>query len=102
MNRNSIKMYDKQGSVLRGEFAVNGFRNRDVRERLFGVTTCQREQRRQSGKVSRMLRLFREHGLIRKVKGTHHYHLTAHGRRTLPAFIAARNANTQKLNNIAA
>jgi len=88
--------------LLRGEFAVNGFRNRDVREQLFGVTTCLGEQRRQSGKVSRMLRLFREHGLIRKVKGTHRYHLTAHGRRTLPAFIAARNANTQKLNNIAA
>jgi hypothetical protein len=88
--------------LLRGEFAVNGFRNRDVRQRLFGSTTDPADQRRQSGKVSRLLRLFREHGLIRKVKGTHRYHLTAHGQRILPAFIAARNANTQKLNTIAA
>ncbi len=88
--------------LLHGEFAVNGFRNRDVRQQLFGSTNSADEQRRQSAKVSRLFRLFREHGLIRKVKGTHRYHLTAHGQRTLPAFIAARNANTQKLNNIAA
>ena len=88
--------------MLRGEFVFNGFRNRDVRQLLFGSTTCRNEQRRQSGKVSRLLRLFREHGLIRKVKGTHRYHLTANGQRVLPPFIAARNASTQKLNEIAA
>jgi hypothetical protein len=88
--------------LLRGEYTLNGFRNRDVRELLHPPTTCPLERRRKSSQVSRLLRLFREHGLIRRLKGTQRYQLTAVGRRTLPAFIAARNANTEKLNALAA
>ena len=88
--------------LLQGEFTLRGFRNRDVRELLYPTTISQTEQRRQSARVSRLLRLFREHGLIRKLKGTLRYQLTATGRRTLPAFIAARNANAEQLNRLAA
>jgi hypothetical protein len=88
--------------LLRGEFTLNGFRNRDIRALRHPHTKSPKERRRQAGQVSRMLRLFREHGMIRKVKGTHRYHLTAAGRRTLPAFLAARNANTEQLNKLAA
>jgi hypothetical protein len=87
---------------LRGEFTVNGFRNRDIRTLLHPHAAPVPERRRQAGAVSRMLRLFREHGMIRKIKGTHRYQLTAAGRRTLPAFLAARNANTEQLNKLAA
>lgn len=77
--------------LLRGEFAINGFRNRDLRE-LLHPGPCPAEQcRRQSGQITRQLRLFREHGLIYKLQGTHRYQLTATGRRLLPAFLAARN-----------
>lgn len=86
--------------LLRGEFSINGFRNRDIRQLLFPQTRAA-EIRRVSGKVTRLLRLFRAHGLIQKIKGTHRYKLTASGRSTLPAFIAARNASTEKLNAIA-
>lgn len=88
--------------LLRGEFTLNGFRNRDIRTVLHPHITSVKERRRQAGQVSRMLRLFREHALIRKVKGTHRYHLTAAGRRTLPAFLAARNASAEELNKLAA
>lgn len=88
--------------LLRGEFTLAGFRNRDVRVRLYPRTATTVETRRQSGQVSRLLRLFREHGLIRKLQGTHRYQLTARGRRTLPAFVAARNASTEELNKLAA
>jgi hypothetical protein len=44
----------------------------------------------------------RVYGLIRKISGTHRYQLTADGTRTLPAFLAARNASVQKLNELAA
>jgi hypothetical protein len=88
--------------MLRGEFTLTGFRNRDIRARLHPQTAPPRERRRQSGQVSRLLRLFREHGLIRKLKGTHRYQLTAHGRRTLPAFIAARNTSTEDFSKLAA
>lgn len=88
--------------LMRGEFAINGFRNRDVRALLFGETADPAELRRQSGKVGRLLRLFRDHGLIYRIKGTHRYHLSAEGRRILPAFLAARNASTTKLQELAA
>lgn len=87
--------------MLRGEFTLKGFRNRDVRGLLY-PNTSQKARRRESGRVSRLLRLFREHGLIRKIKSTHRYQLTAAGRRTLPAFIAARNSSAEQLNNLAA
>jgi hypothetical protein len=88
--------------LLRGEFAINGFRNRDIRRLLHPKTRSGQEQCRQSAQVSRLLRLFREHGMIYKIKGSHRYQLTAQGRRTLPAFIAARNASTEQLNKLAA
>ena len=87
--------------LLRGEFTVKGFRNRDIRKLLHPDTTSAADRRRQSGQISRLLRLFREHGLILKLKGTHRYHLTAKGRRILPAFIAARKASTEQLNQLA-
>ena len=102
--------------LLRGEFALNGFRNRDIRDLLFASpppsaaasTTPSAEaaaaalRKRQSGQVTRLLRLFRAHGLIRKIPKTHRYQLTAAGRRILPTFPAARTASTQALNAIAA
>jgi hypothetical protein len=89
-------------SLLRGEFAINGFRNRDIRRLFHPGTRSAEDQRRQSAQITRLLRLFQEHGLIYKIKGTHRYQLTAQGHRTLPAFIAARNATTEQLNQIAA
>lgn len=87
--------------LLRGEFTLNGFRNRDLRGLLFPPTDDPITIRRQSAQVSRLLRLFRDHRLIYRVKGTHRYQLSAAGRRTLPLFLATRNANTQKLFQLA-
>jgi hypothetical protein len=87
--------------VLRGEFALHGFRNRDVRRRLHPTASNPAERCRQSTRVTRLLNLFRRHGLIQKIAGTHRYQLTAQGRRTLPAFLAARHANTDELHKLA-
>ncbi len=111
--------------LLRGEFTLNGFRNRDIRDLLFPTPTTRdrptttptasppeaetdadaaalTERRRQSGQVTRLLRLFRAHGLIRKIPRTHRYQLTANGRRILPTFPIARSASTKALQQIAA
>lgn len=88
--------------LLRGEFTLHGFRNRDLRERLHPEACSVEERKRQSARVSRLLRLFREHGLILKIKGSHRYQLTSQGRRTLPAFLAARHASAEQLNKMAA
>jgi hypothetical protein len=90
-------------AVSRGEFTLNGFRNRDLRRLLFGDhPTSQREQRRQAAAVTRKLALLRAHRLIRKVPGTHRYHLTAQGRTILTALITARNTSTDLLTKLAA
>lgn len=86
------------GAVNRGEFAINGFRNRDVRQHLYAKPTGDpREQRRRSTATTRKLRLLRAHGLIRKVPKTHRYILTDRGREIITTILAARCADVQKL-----
>ncbi len=84
--------------VNRGEFAVNGFRNRDL-QRLFFPHSApdSKEHRRRSARVSRKLRLLRAHGLIRKVAGTHRYHVTDYGRKAITAILAAQHATLNQL-----
>jgi len=90
-------------AISRGEFSINGFRNRDLRPLLFPDTSASgREQRRQAAAVSRKLFLLRAHRLIRKVPHTHRYHLTAAGRLAVTALITAQNASTEMLTKFAA
>jgi hypothetical protein len=71
--------------VSRGEFTLNGFRNRDLQRLFFArPTTTRQEGRRRSASVSRKLRLLRAHGLIRKIPRTHRYHVTTSGRKADP------------------
>jgi len=86
-------------AVNRGAFLISGFRNRDLRELLFAADPAAAPEalRRQSGKVTRLLRLLRGHGLIRRVGKTYRYQVTAEGRAQIAALLAARNANTQQL-----
>lgn len=90
------------GIVNRGEFAINGFRNRDVRVHLYGVTDDKRQERQEMAAVGRKLRLLRAHGLIAKVSKTHRYVVTEKGRRIITALLAARQASTEKLTALAA
>ena len=66
-------------AVDRGEFAINGFRNRDVRARLYRPAEDKRRERQQMAAVGRKLRLLRGHGLIAKVSKTHRYVVTEKG-----------------------
>jgi hypothetical protein len=85
-------------AVNRGEFALAGFRNRDLRACLFGAAPrAPANLRRQSGQVTRRLRMLRAHGLIKKITGTHRYQVTAKGRVIITALLAARAANTRRL-----
>lgn len=88
-------------TIGRGEFLVNGFRNRDLRAHLFAPPADAQIARRQSSAVTRKLRLLRAHGLIRKVPRTHRYLLTEKGQRCVTALLAARAADTAKLTDAA-
>jgi len=89
-------------AISRGEFTLNGFRNRDLRRLLFADGASLDQQRRQAAAVSRKLALLRAHRLIRKVPGTHRYHLSASGRIAVTALIAARNADASLITKLAA
>jgi hypothetical protein len=83
-------------AIGRGEDAINGFRNRDVRQRLYGDAPVA-QRKKQSAKVTRLLRLLRGHGLIKKVAKTHRYQMTDRGSKCVAALLSARKASTQEL-----
>lgn len=85
-------------AVLKGQFLLKGFTNRDLREQLSpSKVRDPQQQRRASGRTTRLLRLFRAHGLIRKVSGTRYYRVTAKGQRIMNAALKLRDADVAKL-----
>ncbi len=89
-------------AINRGEFAINAFRNRDLRALLFKGKTRREDHPSQAARVTRKLCLLRAHGLIKKISGTHRYVLTNKGAKTITALLAARQANIDQLTKIAA
>ena len=88
-------------SLGKGDYLVNGFRNRDVRVQLFGSCADGDERRRQAAKVTRLLALLRAHELIKKVPKTHRYQLSANGRRVVTVLLAAHAAQTDRFTTAA-
>lgn len=70
-------------SVARGEFKLSGLRNKDIQALLFRHNCSDKQRRSRSSKVSRLLRLLRAHGLLRKIPSTHRYILTDRGTQIL-------------------
>ena len=96
---------DQDGALLeaisRGEFALNGLRNRDLQQLLFKSKASPEQKRRRAGAITRKLRLLRAHGILQKVSGTHRYILTLRGRQIVTALLAARQADVDKLSKLA-
>ena len=88
-------------AVSRGEFALHGFRNRDLRQHLFPATH-DLSPRQQMAKITRLVRLLRAHRLVQKVSKTHRYLLTHNGRETITVLLTARAASARKLTQLAA
>lgn len=85
-------------AVNRGEFAINGVRNRDLQKLLYDQPAPSPQAARQrSAAVSRKLRLLRAHGVIQKVPKTHRYQVTPAGRLAILAIRAAQHASLAQL-----
>jgi hypothetical protein len=86
-------------AVSRGEFAVHGLRNRDLRELLYGADTDAppEEGRRRAARVTRKLRLLRAHHLVEKVAKTHRYQVTPAGREIMTALLTASGTSVMQL-----
>lgn len=90
-------------AVNRGEFAINGFRNRDLQTLLY----CSRaedpaERKRRSAAISRKIRMLRAHGLVQKVPKTNRYQVTAAGRRAIDAILTVQQTSIALLSRAAA
>jgi hypothetical protein len=81
----------------RGEFLINGFRNRDLRGLLYPNAADETVRNRQTAVVARQLRLLRAHGVIQKVAKTQRYLVTEYGRQAIAALAAAKLANVKQL-----
>ena len=90
-------------TVALPEFLISGLRNQDVRAVLYqGEPKNDKDKRRRSAAVSRKLTMLRAHGILEKIPKSHKYRVTAKGRLALTALLAAANANTNHLTNLAA
>ena len=67
--------------ILRGEFNISGFKNKDIRLRLPGRTPNQ---------ISRLLKRLRKHGLIKKIGNVYKYYPTKFGRRVAATALKLR------------
>ena len=90
-------------AVSRGEFTINGFRNRDLQAIFFPrAAKSPEDARHRSARVSRKFRLLRAHGLITKITGTHRYQLTVSGRKAITAILTALRSTVRQLTPLAA
>ena len=101
-----MRPFDAKGAALlaaiqRGEFVINGFRNRDIHAILYSSHhRTEAERRRRSNAITRHFRMLRAHSLIRKVPKTHRYQVSDKGRILITAILALRQANTKTLTAI--
>ena len=86
-------------AISRGEFGVNGFRNRHLLPLLYPEASSlpAEERRRYAARVTRKLRILRAHGIIRKVQGTHRYMLTKGGAEIVMAIVRYQHVTLTQL-----
>ncbi len=70
-------------AVLDGSHAINGFRNKDLRNSLYGLVKTEGEAKKRSSKITRVIRKLRAHKLIAKIPRSSRYKVTKKGYRIL-------------------
>lgn len=87
--------------ILHGEFLLQGFRNENIRPFIFPKTNTDEEKRRNIGRTSRLISLFRAHGLIKKVPKTRLYRITSKGHLIMTTSLIFRNTEISLLEKAA-
>jgi hypothetical protein len=86
--------------LSKGENAINGFRNCDMRKWLYGDS--EPLKKKYSGRTTRRIKLLRVHGLIRKVPRANRYVLTEKGQKFSCALMTASSLDIKALTEMAA
>jgi len=74
-------------AIFRGEHALQGIRNQDVRQELYGQPRDSALRRRHANRVSRLFRRLHVHGLLAKVPRTRRWRLTERGNLLITMFL---------------
>ena len=90
--------------LVRGEWAVNGFRNKTLCKWLEpkADTLSPHQRKKLSAKATRLITILRAHGLIRKVPKENRYILTRTGHTFANALLIASDTDIKQLTAIAA
>jgi hypothetical protein len=90
--------------LSRGEHALCGFRNKDLRKYLYSgwAKWSKEDRKRYSGRTTRRIKLLRVHGLIKKVSRENRYIVTAKGQKLAGALMSASAVDIKGLTKIAA
>jgi hypothetical protein len=81
-------------AVLSGDFAINGFRNRDLQGKLYpAVASDAADAKRRTHRTSRLIGKLRGHRLITKVKNSRLYRLTPRGVKAMGSAVRFRKAD---------
>jgi hypothetical protein len=89
-------------TISRGEFNINGFRNRDIRPCLFPGVHEAKIKRLMSARITHRFRMLRAHGIIRKVPRTLRYVVTTKGHQIAAAVIHTQHIPITRLTELAA
>ena len=85
-------------AINNGDFVLRGLTNRDIVDALYSPRTVDdKEKRRRRSRVSRLLRILRAHGMIRKLPKQNRYQVTQKGRQVVTAVLAARDTSVSAL-----
>ena len=76
------KDFNVLNTILRGEFNINGFRNKNIKEYL---------AEKSSSKITRILKRLNLHGLIKKVGKSYKYYVTEFGKMVLTTCMKVQN-----------
>lgn len=99
IEKNDARLF---ATVMQGHFLIRGFTNKDLRASLFNNARGDPlQRRRESGQVTRWLRLLRAHSLIRKVPGTRYYRITDEGHRVMTTAMNLRACDLTRLRVVA-
>ena len=85
-------------AISRGEFTINGLRNRDIKTLYFGNDKAlPAEERRRCAFIGRKIRLLRAHGILQKRERTHLYEATEIGYKIISALLTVQDVPVNRL-----
>ena len=85
-------------AILRGEFLIQGLRNKDLRQCLYPNADNNPDQlRKNSGRITRYLTLLQSHKLIYRVPKTNYYRITKQGNDIMTTATKFRETNVALL-----